>query len=303
MKKITCLGLSMVLALGLLAGCSGDTSNGGSAVDGSNTNTSASQDESSSTTTTLSGSVSTDGSTSMEEVIGVLGEQFQADTGVSVTYNPTGSGAGIEAVSNGSCDIGLASRALTEDEIAGGLTETIVALDGIAVIVNGENTVTDLTLEQIAQIYTGAVTDWSEFGSESGAIAVIGRESGSGTRDGFESITGTEDQCVLAQELSSTGAVIEAVRTTPGAIGYASLSAVEGQEGITVLTVGGVMPSEETVLDGTYAIQRPFVFATRTDEALSEAAQAFFDFATSEDANALIEGAGAVPVAGTDAAA
>ena len=303
MKKITCLGLSMVLALGLLAGCSGDTSNGGSAADGSNTNTSASQDESSSTTTTLSGSVSTDGSTSMEEVIGVLGEQFQADTGVSVTYNPTGSGAGIEAVSNGSCDIGLASRALTEDEIAGGLTETIVALDGIAVIVNGENTVTDLTLEQIAQIYTGAVTDWSEFGSESGAIAVIGRESGSGTRDGFESITGTEDQCVLAQELSSTGAVIEAVRTTPGAIGYASLSAVEGQEGITVLTVGGVMPSEETVLDGTYAIQRPFVFATRTDEALSEAAQAFFDFATSEDANALIEGAGAVPVAGTDAAA
>ena len=303
MKKITCLGLSMVLALGLLAGCSGDTSNGGSAADGSNTNTSASQDESSSTTTTLSGSVSTDGSTSMEEVIGVLGEQFQADTGVSVTYNPTGSGAGIEAVSNGSCDIGLASRALTEDEIAGGLTETIVALDGIAVIVNGENTVTDLTLEQIAQIYTGAVTDWSEFGSESGAIAVIGRESGSGTRDGFESITGTEDQCVLAQELSSTGAVIEAVRTTPGAIGYASLSAVEGQEGITVLTVGGVMPSEETVLDGTYAIQRPFVFATRTDEALSEAAQAFFDFATSEDANALIEGAGAVPVASTDAAA
>ena len=303
MKKITCLGLSMVLALGLLAGCSGDTSNGGSAADGSNTNTSASQDESSSTTTTLSGSVSTDGSTSMEEVIGVLGEQFKADTGVSVTYNPTGSGAGIEAVSNGSCDIGLASRALTEDEIAGGLTETIVALDGIAVIVNGENTVTDLTLEQIAQIYTGAVTDWSEFGSESGAIAVIGRESGSGTRDGFESITGTEDQCVLAQELSSTGAVIEAVRTTPGAIGYASLSAVEGQEGITVLTVGGVMPSEETVLDGTYAIQRPFVFATRTDEALSEAAQAFFDFATSEDANALIEGAGAVPVAGTDAAA
>ena len=303
MKKITCLGLSMVLALGLLAGCSGDTSNGGSAADGSNTNTSASQDESSSTTTTLSGSVSTDGSTSMEEVIGVLGEQFNADTGVSVTYNPTGSGAGIEAVTNGSCDIGLASRALTEDEIAGGLTETIVALDGIAVIVNGENTVTDLTLEQIAQIYTGAVTDWSEFGSESGAIAVIGRESGSGTRDGFESITGTEDQCVLAQELSSTGAVIEAVRTTPGAIGYASLSAVEGQEGITVLTVGGVMPSEETVLDGTYAIQRPFVFATRTDEALSEAAQAFFDFATSEDANALIEGAGAVPVAGTDAAA
>ena len=222
---------------------------------------------------------------------------------MSVSYNPTGSGAGIEAVSNGSCDIGLASRALTDEEKAGGLTETVVALDGIAIIVNAENSVTDLTLEQIAQIYTGEVTDWSEFGSEAGAIAVIGRESGSGTRDGFESITGTEDTCVLAQELNSTGAVIEAVRTTPGAIGYASLSAVEGQEGITVLTVGGVAPSEATVLDGTYAIQRPFVFATRTDEALSDAAQAFFDWATSEDANSLIEGAGAVPVAGTEAAA
>ena len=284
MKKFTCLGLSMVLALGLLAGCGGDTSTS-TATSGSGA------------TTQLSGSVSTDGSTSMEEVIGVLGEQFNADTGVSVTYNPTGSGAGIEAVTNGSCDIGLASRALTDEEIAGGLTETVVALDGIAVIVNSENSVTDLSLEQIAQIYTGAVTDWSEFGSDAGTIAVIGRESGSGTRDGFESITGTEDQCVLNQELSSTGAVIEAVRTTPGAIGYASLSAVEGQDGITVLTVEGVAPSEETVLDGTYKIQRPFVFATRTDEALSEAAQAFFDFATSTDANDLIAGAGAVPVA------
>ena len=288
MKKFTCVGLSMVLALGLLAGCGGND---------------ASTSEPAGSTTELSGSVATDGSTSMESVIGVLGEQFMADhPDVSVTYNPTGSGAGIEAVSNGSCDIGLASRALTDEEMAGGLTETVVALDGIAIIVNAENSVTDLTLEQIAQIYTGEVTDWSEFGSDAGAIANIGRESGSGTRDGFESITGTEDTCVLAQELNSTGAVIEAVRTTPGAIGYASLSAVEGQEGITVLTVGGVAPSEETVLDGTYAIQRPFVFATRTDEALSDAAQAFFDWATSEDANSLIESAGAVPVAGTDAA-
>ena len=301
MKKISCLGLSMVLALGLLAGCGSGTSS--AETEGSNASTSTSTPAEDTSTPELSGTVATDGSTSMEEVIGVLSEQFQADTGVSVTYNPTGSGAGIEAVSNGSCDIGLASRALKDEEKEGGLTETIVALDGIAVIVNGENSVTDLSLEQIASIYTGEVTDWSEFGSESGTIAVIGRESGSGTRDGFESITDTEDKCVLNQELSSTGAVIEAVRTTPGAIGYASLSAVEGQEGITVLTVGGVAPSEETVLDGTYQIQRPFVFATRTDEALSDAAQAFFDFATSEDANALIEGAGAVPVAGTDAAA
>ena len=294
MKKVFSLLLSLTMVMALLAGCGGgDTSSDTTATDDT-----AAGDTTQEETTALSGTVATDGSTSMEEVIGALGEQFMADnSGVTVTYNPTGSGSGIEAVSNGSCDIGLASRALTDDEKAGGLTETIVALDGIAVIVNAENSVTDLSLEQIAQIYTGAVTDWSELGSEAGAIAVIGRESGSGTRDGFESITGTEDQCVLAQELSSTGAVIEAVRTTPGAIGYASLSAVQDQEGITVLTVGGVAPSEATVLDGSYAIQRPFVFATRTDEALSEAAQAFFDFATSTAANDLIANAGAVPVA------
>ena len=301
MKKFTCLGLSMVLALGLLAGCGGNDAS--TSEPAGSTPDAATSTPADTSTTELSGSVATDGSTSMESVIGVLGEQFKADhPDVSVTYNPTGSGAGIEAVSNGSCDIGLASRALKDEEKEGGLTETIVALDGIAIIVNGENSVTDLSLEQIASIYTGEVTDWSEFGSEAGTIANIGRESGSGTRDGFESITGTEDACVLAQELNSTGAVIEAVRTTPGAIGYASLSAVEDQEGITVLTVGGVAPSEETVLDGSYAIQRPFVFATRTDEALSDAAQAFFDWATSEEANSLIEGAGAVPVAGTDAA-
>ena len=298
MKKFFALLLSLTMALSLAA-CGGDTTTEDTTGEDT-TGGDTAQEE----TTELSGTVSTDGSTSMEEVIGVLGEQFMADhPDVSVTYNPTGSGAGIEAVTNGSCDIGLASRALKDEEKAGGLTETIVALDGIAVIVNAENSVTDLSLDEIAAIYTGEVTDWSAHGSEAGAIAVIGRESGSGTRDGFESITGTEDTCVLAQELNSTGAVIEAVRTTPGAIGYASLSAVEGQEGITVLTVDGVAPSEATVLDGTYQIQRPFVFATRTDEALSEAAQAFFDWATSEEANSLIEGAGAVPVAGTEAAA
>ena len=293
-KRTLALMTAALMMVGVMAGCSnGDTQTSQPAEDNT-----ASALPSQNTAADLSGTVATDGSTSMEEVIGVLGEQFMADhSGVSVSYNPTGSGAGIEAVSNGSCDIGLASRALKDEEKANGLTETIVALDGIAVIVNGENSVTDLTLEQIASIYTGAVTDWSEFGSQSGAIAVIGRESGSGTRDGFEAITDTEDACVLNQELSSTGAVIEAVRTTPGAIGYASLSAVEGQEGITVLTVGGVAPSEATVLDGTYAIQRPFVFATRTDEALSEAAQTFFDWATSTQASDLIAAAGAVPVA------
>lgn len=290
MKKTLALLLTLALSMAALTGCGSKTD--APAADSTDSTTGTE------TPAALSGSVSTNGSTSMEKVIGILSEQFMADnSGVSVTYDPTGSGAGIEAASNGSADIGLSSRALKDEETSAGLTGTTVALDGIAVIVNAENPVSDLTLEQIASIYTGAVTDWSEFGSDAGAIAVIGRESGSGTRDGFESITGTEDQCVLAQELSSTGAVIEAVRTTPGAIGYASLSAVQDQKGITVLTVGGVAPSEATVLDGSYAIQRPFVFATRTDEALSDAAQAFFDFATSTAASDLIANAGAVPVA------
>ena len=291
MKKFTCVGLSMVLALGLLAGCGGNTSSSGSAADGSNASASTG---SQSTGTQLSGTVSTDGSTSMESVIGVLGEQFKADTGVSVSYNPTGSGAGIEAVSNGSCDIGLASRALTDEEIAGGLTETVVALDGIAIIVNAENSVTDLTLEQIAQIYTGEVTDWSEFGSDAGAIANIGRESGSGTRDGFESITGTEEACAYRQELTSTGDVIATVAGNPDAIGYTSLSAVE--DNVKALSVGGVAPSEATVKDGSYVIQRPFVLVTKTDAKLSEAAQMFFDYITSAEAAEVIAAAGVVAV-------
>ena len=296
MKKFTCVGLSMVLALGLLAGCGGNDAST-SEPDGSTPDASTSTPADASTTE-LSGSVATDGSTSMESVIGVLGEQFMADhPDVSVTYNPTGSGAGIEAVTNGSCDIGLASRALKDEEKAGGLTETIVALDGIAVIVNAENSVTDLTLEQIAQIYTGEVTDWSEFGSEAGTIANIGRESGSGTRDGFESITGTEDACVLAQELNSTGAVIEAVRGNAAAIGYASLSEVEGQDGVSAITVDGVECSESTILDGTYKIQRPFVIVTKEGAEMSAQTEAFFDWAMSTDAADLIRQAGAVPTA------
>ncbi|MBR2490188.1 MAG: substrate-binding domain-containing protein [Ruminiclostridium sp.] len=249
-------------------------------------------------TAAISGAVSTNGSTSMEKVVGVLAEQFMLDnSGVTVTYDPTGSGTGIEAASNGSCDIGLSSRELKEEETANGLTATVVALDGIAVIVNEACPVEDLSLADIAAIFTGEVTDWSQLGGEAGAIACIGRESGSGTRDGFESITDTEDACVLSQELTSTGAVIEAVKNNPNAIGYASLASVEGQEGIKTLTVDGVACSEAAVLDGSYPIQRPFVLVTKTGGELSPAAQAFFDFATSAAANDLIRAAGAVPVA------
>jgi len=249
-------------------------------------------------TAAISGAVSTNGSTSMEKVVGVLAEQFMLDnSGVTVTYDPTGSGTGIEAASNGSCDIGLSSRDLKEEETANGLTATVVALDGIAVIVNEACPVEDLSLADLAAIFTGEVTDWSQLGGEAGAIACIGRESGSGTRDGFESITDTEDACVLSQELTSTGAVIEAVKNNPNAIGYASLASVEGQEGVKTLTVDGVACSEAAVLDGSYPIQRPFVMVTKTGAELSPAAQAFFDSATSAAANDLIRAAGAVPVA------
>ena len=239
-------------------------------------------------TSSLSGSVSTNGSTSMEKVIGILSEEFMAkNPDVSVTYDPTGSGTGIEAASNGSADIGLSSRALKD---------TTVALDGIAIIVNAENPVNDLSVEQIAQLFTGAA-DWSAVGGDAGEVACIGREAGSGTRDGFESITGTADSCKLSQELTSTGAVIEAVKSNPSAIGYASLSAVEGQEGIKALTVGGVECTEENVQNGSYKIQRPFLMVTNGASELSPAAQAFMEFATSDDADDLIREAGAVPAA------
>ena len=234
----------------------------------------------------------------MEKVIGALSEQFMADnSGVTVTYDPTGSGAGIEAATNGSADIGLSSRALKDEETANGLTGTTVALDGIAVIVNAGSKVENLTVEQIGKIFTGEITDWSEVGGDVGTISCIGREAGSGTRDGFESITDTKDACKLDQELTSTGGVIEAVAGNPNAIGYASLSAVEGKDTIKAVTVGGVACTEATVLDGSYAIQRPFVLVTKMDATLSPAAQAFFDYATSTAANDLIKAAGAVPVA------
>ena len=290
MKKTLALLLTLALSMAALTGCGSKTD--APAADSTDSTTGTE------TPAALSGSVSTNGSTSMEKVIGILSEQFMADnSGVSVTYDPTGSGAGIEAASNGSADIGLSSRALKDEETAGGLTGTTVALDGIAVIVNAGSKVEDLSVEQIAQIFTGEITDWSEVGGEAGTISCIGREAGSGTRDGFESITNTKDACKLDQELTSTGGVIEAVAGNPNAIGYASLSAVEGKDTIKALTVGGVACTEETVLDGSYAIQRPFVLVTRTGEALSPAAQAFFDFATSSAANDLIKSAGAVPAA------
>lgn len=266
MKRTISILIALILALGCLAGCS-DTANGGTVL--------------------------TDGSTSMEKVIGALGETFYEDTGIEVSHNPTGSSSGIKAVQEGRCDIGLSSRSLKDDEKAMGLTETILAYDGIAIIVNPENPVSDLSVEQIADIYTGKITNWSELGGADSDIVLIGREAGSGTRDGFETLTGTEDACLYRQELTSTGDVITTVSTNPNAIGYASLASVK--DSVKVLSIGGVMPSEASVKDGSYAVQRPFVLVTKTDAELTEPAQRFFDYITSADANEVISSAGVVP--------
>lgn len=243
--------------------------------------------------TAAGGTVSTDGSTSMGKVIGALGEVFQNNNkNVKFTYNPTGSGSGIAAVSEGRCDIGLSSRSLKDDEKASGLAETVLAYDGIAVIVNTENSVSELSLEELSKIYTGEITNWSELSGNDAEIVVIGREAGSGTRDGFESITGTKDACAYRQELTSTGDVITTVSQNPDAIGYASLASIG--ESVKVLSIDGVTPSEDTVKDGTYKVQRPFVLVTKKDKALSETAQKFFDYATSKEAAEVIAKAGAV---------
>ena len=274
MNKLICIALTLMIALSLSA-CGGN-------------------ETADAQTGKLSGTVSTDGSTSMEKVIGGLGEMFmELNSGVTFTYNLTGSGSGIKAVQEGRCDIGLASRNLKAAEAESGLTETILAYDGIAVIINLENPVSNLDVETIAKIYTGEITNWSEVGGADAEIVLIGREAGSGTRDGFESITGTEDACQYRQELTSTGDVITAVSQNPGAIGYASVASVK--DTVKALTIGGVAPSNETILDGTYVIQRPFVMVTKADAQLSAAAQAFFDYAMSKDAHELIIAAGVVP--------
>ena len=264
MKKIISLITAGILLVCVLAGCGGD-----------------------------SGTVTTDGSTSMSKVINALGEAFLSDTGITVTYNATGSGAGIQAVQEGRCDIGLSSRNLKDEEKAKGLEGTILAYDGIAIIVNPNNPVSDLDVATIAKIYTGEIKNWKEVGGNDAEIVLIGREAGSGTRDGFESITDTEDKCKYRQELTSTGDVITTVASNPDAIGYASLASVK--DTVKALTVGGVVATEETIKEGSYVVQRPFVLVTKKDATRSESAQKFFDYITSEAANEIISGAGVVP--------
>ena len=264
MKKLICMILTLVMALPLAA-CGGKET----------------------------ASVSTDGSTSMQKVISALGEAFMEETGANFTYNATGSGTGIKAVKDGTCDIGLSSRYLKDSEKAEGLKETILAIDGIAIIVHTDNTVADLTVEQISNIFKGEITNWNEVSGKDGEIVCIGREESSGTRDGFESITDTEDACTYRQELTSNGAVLTAVAENPNAIGYVSLSSVK--DAVKAISVGGVTPSEVAIKDGSYAVQRPFVLVTKEGVELSETAQAFFDFAISPAAGEIITAAGVVP--------
>ena len=282
MKKFIALALTLVMALSLVACGNSNSDNSGDNAADNNGGDAA-----------ITGTVSTDGSTSMEKVIGALSESFMAaNGGVTVNYNPTGSGSGITAVQEGTCDIGLSSRALKDEEKAAGLKETVLAYDGIAIIVHPDNPVSDLTLEQIAKLYTGEITNWKDVGGNDAEVVLIGREAASGTRDGFESITGTKDACQYRQELTSTGDVITAVSQNPDAIGYASLASVK--DTVKALNVGGVTPSEATVKDGSYLVQRPFVLVTVEGKALSPAAQAFFDYALSADAASIISAAGAV---------
>ena len=291
MKKIT--RRSFLTVCGAVAAAAALTACGGSASSAAASSTAAGS-TASSTAAALSGNVATGGSTSMKNVIAALTEGFaEVEPGVTVSYDPTGSGAGITGAADKTLDIGLSSRALKDDEKAD-VEGTTIALDGIAIIVNNASKVEDLTVDQLKQMFTGEITNWSEVGGDDGEIVLIGREAGSGTRDGFESIVEVKDSCKYAQELTATGAVISAVEANPLAIGYASLSAVG--DTVKMVTVGGVECSEETVKDGSYEVQRPFVFVTNKSVALSEQAQAFFDFATSADAADLIRTAGAVPV-------
>lgn len=288
MKKIT--RRSFLTVCGAAAAAAALTACGGSAAASSTAAGSAA----SSTAAALSGNVAAGGSTSMKNVIAALTEGFaEVEPGVTVSYDPTGSGAGITGAADKTLDIGLSSRALKDDEKAD-VEGTTIALDGIAIIVNNASKVEDLTVDQLKQMFTGEITNWSEVGGDDGEIVLIGREAGSGTRDGFESIVEVKDSCKYAQELTATGAVISAVEANPLAIGYASLSAVG--DTVKMVTVGGVECSEDTVKDGSYEVQRPFVFVTNKSVTLSEQAQAFFDFATSADAADLIRTAGAVPV-------
>lgn len=293
MKKTLTIALALVLCLGLLAACGEQPSDPTDAPGTDSVETEAPSND----PIELSGTVVVNGSTSMGDVINALTEGFnELNPDVQISYTGSGSSAGIEGVLAGSCDLGLSSRELSEDELGEGAVANVIAKDGVAVVVNPENPVSELTSEQIAKIFTGEITNWSELGGNDAEIAVFGRDSASGTRSAFEEILGIEDKCAYLNEYSSTGDVIGNVASNPNAIGYASLSAVD--ESVVAVSVDGVVPTEETVADGSFPIQRPFVVVTVEGTELSAAAKAFLDYAMSAEVADIIAAAGAVSANG-----
>lgn len=292
--------ISLIAGAAIVAaatGCSETATSSVAGTDSSAAGTSASEassaEASSAATEELSGTLSMNGSTSMEKVIkAVNGAFMEKNKGVTVNLNLTGSGTGIQEASEGKCDIGNSSRKL-KDEEAEKLDATVVGLDGIALVVNPANKLEDITLQDLAKVYSGEITNWKELGGDDKAIVVIGREDGSGTRDGFESIVMGDKEPKYAQELESTGSVINAVATTDGAIGYASLANVD--ETVKALKIGGVEATEENVKSGAYEVQRPFICATLKGSD-NKLVKAYLDFILSEEGQALVLAQGAVPV-------
>lgn len=312
-RKSIAVMLTAMLTLGALAGCSSapaettaaPTTTAGNTTTAAETTTTAADTEADTTDATtagseaaadLSGSIIMAGSTSMEKFANALAEEFMIKyPDVTVQAEFTGSSAGIEAVLSGQADIGNSSRNLKDDEKSEGAVENIVAIDGIAVVTDPSNTASDLTKDQLIQIYTGEVTNWSEVGGESMPIVVVGREAGSGTRGAFEEILGIEDACQYANELDSTGAVMAKVASTPGAIGYVSLDVLD--DTVKALTLEGVEANEANIKDGSYFLSRPFVMATNGEiSAQNELVQALFDYVYSAEGQELVKSVGLITV-------
>ena len=294
-KMMAILTAATMVAAGVMGCGSSDTN-----ADANNSNDNTTQTESQATDnntadyTNLSGSVTLAGSTSMEKLANAMNEAFMEKyPSVSATAEFTGSSAGIESLAAGSVDIGDASRALSDDEKGQGIVENIVAIDGIAVITDKDNTITDIKSEDLAKVYTGEITNWKDLGGKDEQIVVIGREAGSGTRDAFEELMDVKDSCKYAQELDSTGAVLAKVAATPGAVGYVSLDVLD--DTVNGLQINSVEPTEENILAGTYVLQRPFVMATKGEiSEQSEQVQAYFDFINSEDGQNVIKSVGLI---------
>ena len=294
-KMVAILTAATMVAAGVMGCGSSDTN-----ADANNSNDNTTQTESQATdnntadNTDLSGSVTLAGSTSMEKLANAMNEAFMEKyPNVSATAEFTGSSAGIESLAAGSVDIGDASRALSDDEKGQGIVENIVAIDGIAVITDTDNTITDIKSEDLAKVYTGEITNWKDLGGKDEQIVVIGREAGSGTRDAFEELMDVKDSCKYAQELDSTGAVLAKVAATPGAVGYVSLDVLD--DTVNGLKINSVEPTEENILAGTYVLQRPFVMATKGEiSEQSEQVQAYFDFINSKDGQNVIKSVGLI---------